>query len=500
MFKLISEITFIKNKSTVGDLANGLSPKLSFNFNVPEGSFFVPDIVEGGIASSISEVVVGGVINPIETGEEVGGKDINFGVALDTQGNFLGFTLNREEFIKKYESGDDVFLRINFVNNVEIESSFKNQTKTAKITLPRKMDFGGLNIITGSNPIFGRGDRVIIKLGYVYVDENSTPENIIVTNTLKEVFRGYITTVGMETPLEIECEDMMFALKQVRVMYPVAVDEKGKITLENLMKRMLLPGFNSKLTAEQSFFGFDLKANTLEERALFNTIPVILPLRIKSTALTSTAQTADEGFTYNMEREKSVSEVIADIKKKIYVYPYFDDFSNLRVELPFINSQNIGKEPRIFDFEKNIIDSSNLKFQNSEDINIKVIYKSERSNKSKKEGALYGNNLKEKFGYVGDSQGDSMTINGPDDLTQDACDAYALWILKANKYTGYAKGSTFETFGEPTVYLGESVKFISREYPEKNGTFAVIGINRSFGMGGYRQKIEVGVGIAAVIS
>jgi len=144
---------------------------------------------------------------------------------------------------------------------------------------------------------------------------------------------------------------------------------------------------------------------------------------------------------------------------------------------------------------------------------IKVIFESKRSDKKK--GALYGNSSIDKTtgkgnGFVGDALGDTITIHGPEDLTQDDCDKYAAQVLAANKYTGYAKGSTFETFGEPAAYIGQSVRLISKLFPEKGGSkdvlykgktvkggdYAIVGIRRTFGMNGYRQFIELGVGIS----
>ena len=73
---------------------------------------------------------------------------------------------------------------MNFVNEVEIESTWANQTDTAKITLPKnvyfvnsqgkKVTWSDKNIISGTtSPILMRGDKIDISLGYIYTDSGS---------------------------------------------------------------------------------------------------------------------------------------------------------------------------------------------------------------------------------------------------------------------------------------------------------------------------------------
>jgi hypothetical protein len=95
------------------------------------------------------------------------------------------------------DSGDEIVF--DFVNDISIETSYENLTDTAKIIIPRKLNFDGKPIASGVNSIFKRGDSVKIELGYF-------PD-------LRTVFNGYISKVNPKTPIEIECEDEMFVLK-----------------------------------------------------------------------------------------------------------------------------------------------------------------------------------------------------------------------------------------------------------------------------------------------
>ncbi len=462
MLKLISRITFIKNKNTISDGVNKI--QLSNNFNVP--------------AKPADEVII--TTNTTNTTIRiVGGRTTNGQIIPSTTTNSSTTTtktehvLNKQNFIDAYESGKDVALIFNWVNNIEINSSFKQLTKTATIRFPRNLAFDGLNLMKGSNPVFGRGDRVIIETGY---DGN-----------LKEVFRGYIVKVGFNTPLILECEDQAFALKQIKVKYPDSQDKAGKISFKNLLFRILQAGtnHNTLLTDVQDVYDFNSAPNTETKKNIYGNVPIICP-------------TDTEPFTYSTSTEKSVAEVLVDLKKKLGIYSYFDDFGNLHFELPFINSQQLSNlssagKLKTFHFEKQIISDSSMKFQIENEINIKIIFESKRSNK--KEGAFYGRFGKSTNNYIGDALGDTITIHAPEDMSQSDCDKFALLKLKAEKYTGFSNGSCLETFGEPIVYLGQAIHLLSEKFPEKDGNYAIVGVKRSFGMNGYRQNIEIGISL-----
>lgn len=91
--------------------------------------------------------------------------------------------------------------------SIHIESSVQALSDTAKIELPRAFKQVGnqvdrpVNIADKSILDFiKRGDSIKIELGY--------------DGRLKTEFEGYITKIGAETPLLLECEDEMFQLKK----------------------------------------------------------------------------------------------------------------------------------------------------------------------------------------------------------------------------------------------------------------------------------------------
>ena len=92
-----------------------------------------------------------------------------------------------------------------FVTDIEIVSSWDLLTDTCNIDIPKNIIFKRdnkeiKNIIEGDNPIFVRGDNVVVKLGY---DLN-----------LKTVFIGRLSDVNPARPMTLMCQDDMYLLKQ----------------------------------------------------------------------------------------------------------------------------------------------------------------------------------------------------------------------------------------------------------------------------------------------
>ncbi len=82
---------------------------------------------------------------------------------------------------------------------VEIESSWRNLTDTAKVVFPRSYRYRYQKL----KEHIWRNDRIVIRLGY--------------NNRNYNEFTGFVTEVGNDTPVEIKCEDNMFLLKQITI-------------------------------------------------------------------------------------------------------------------------------------------------------------------------------------------------------------------------------------------------------------------------------------------
>jgi hypothetical protein len=115
---------------------------------------------------------------------------------------------------------------LNYANNIEINKGFDGLTDTCKIIFPRKNGLEDRQIINGAKPIFKRGDKIEVWLGYF--------------PTIKQIFSGYISQVNAKIPIEIEAEDGMFLLKQMACR-PFA---GTGVTLKQLLTGILPVGYS----------------------------------------------------------------------------------------------------------------------------------------------------------------------------------------------------------------------------------------------------------------
>jgi hypothetical protein len=91
-------------------------------------------------------------------------------------------------------------LKLPFVTDISIESSWQLLTDTARIILPKNLTIDSKPAIDGNRAVFKIGDKVKIELGYDYQFDT--------------VFEGYVADVKTKIPLEILCEDQMWLFKQ----------------------------------------------------------------------------------------------------------------------------------------------------------------------------------------------------------------------------------------------------------------------------------------------
>lgn len=113
--------------------------------------------------------------------------------------------------------------RFRGVVSVEIESSWETLTDTCRLVFPRKINWRGQPLADGSAPLLRRGDTVTVKLGYD--DANET------------VFEGFVHRVRPGFPVEVDCQDAAWLLKQKTVTHSWA-----KVSLKTLLATALPDG------------------------------------------------------------------------------------------------------------------------------------------------------------------------------------------------------------------------------------------------------------------
>lgn len=227
--------------------------------------------------------------------------------------------------------GDYAF---DYVNNVEIQSSWEDYTDKATIVIPKKLEFNGKEIIAGTNPLFKRGDKIEIWLGYD--DDN------------KKEFEGYISDIKPQLPLIIECQDLMWKLKQSN--YTISYKS---VNLQKLLADLLIGDYSFPFVADDIELGAFRITNA-------NILEVFEELK-NSYGLITFAQdgTVYSGLPYKQELQQQVT----------------------------------------YNLEHNVVDSSNLTYSRADDKRIKVVAIS-----------IFADNTKEEVEF-GDADGEQRTFN-----------------------------------------------------------------------------------------
>lgn len=377
----------------------------------------------------------------------------------------------------------------NFVNNIEAESSWKNLTDTAKIKFPknvfikyadgssRKLSLKDRpQFISGrqsnnDNPFVLRGDKIEIQASYIYIDRNG--KEILPDPDV--IFSGYVVKVLNKMPIELDCEDNMYALKQIFLdkMSWAAADISDVITY-------ILKGTNFSFTTGGATM-------TLGNFRIENQTP---------------------------------AEVLEYLRKTFHLESFFR--GDVLHCSPFVYYPDTNNNPpHLLKFQKNII-SDEMQYTRADDVKVGV--KAYSINKAELATQTFDGRMKNKatrlevFAYKDNkgnvqykdltggvkagidegSFGNVVTLFYADGNTLDGLKQFAKARLNRLYYEGFR--GTFTTFGLPFIQHGDQVQFVDNVLPERNGTYFVKSVSRSYGMGGYRQKVEIDLRIDGVLN
>ena len=229
----------------------------------------------------------------------------------------------------KGEAARNLKFTFNFVNEFSATDTWVDLTNQAKITFPKNIyvkdqKTGHLMPMGGTQPnlqiknLFLRGDKVKISYGYWLEDGNSS---------VTQVFDGFISAVTSKKPIQLECEDNMWALKQIPCKRQVWPKEKS---LEDLLI-YLLNG---------------------------------TPYTVNTTSIVSIG-------SFIIENE-SVAQLLSRLRKEYHIESYFRG-TELRVGLkPYLLSE---ARTNTFIFQQNII-SDQLEFKRKGDIKLSAVVQS----------------------------------------------------------------------------------------------------------------------------
>ena len=371
-------------------------------------------------------------------------------------------------------------------NEFEFTSTWDSLTDEGTITLPRnvyitdksgrRFSLGGSNVNVGgflnSEPVFLRGDKVVIKWGYAYYDKRGNE-----ISPLQTLFEGFISGVTSKKPFVIQVENNMWLLKQKQ-----AIGNGGKTF-------------------------FSAKSYTVEKMLSEMISAAGLPFTVNN----DTNTTCGDFFT----QSETIAQVLARLRKDYNFKSYFRG-SELRVgSKVYVDQEAVDAGKKVFKFQQNIIEDS-LEYQRKEDITISTVAittDEELTGKTTKDGHAKtkktklevlitfanGSSTPQYFPKTGSATkenpippntgGQRFTDTFPRGTSLEKMKEMATENLRRRYYTGM-KGK-FTTFGIPYVKHGDNVDLIDAIMPERNGRYKVKSVKYTGGVGGLRQEIEL---------
>jgi hypothetical protein len=363
---------------------------------------------------------------------------------------------------------------IDFVSSGIITAGWESLTDTAKLKFPRNImveDESGRLVnwtdkaiygdYESQSPLFMRGDEISISIGYFYDNFDGTETSQM---PIEPQFTGFISKIKNRLPIEIECEDNFWKLKQI----PVA----------------------NKLFKGSQYTVKSMIAEMLKDHPY--------------TVIDGGFETSIGDFRTQNE---TVAQVLERLKNEGRIYSYFRG-NVLRVGLIVYDPNTFLNNQEVFEFQENII-SDSLEYTRKEDLNIAIKVSSHAfgkgsgtnadgtgKNKRKRLEVLVGKVTtagKTTFGeiandktYFGDVITMQLLLNAP---SKEELIKRAKAILPKYYYTGF-RGS-FITFGQPTISHGWAAIIRDSKVKEREGTYLIKEVSTEFGMQGFRQKIQL---------
>lgn len=364
---------------------------------------------------------------------------------------------------------------LNFLHSYEVQTGWENLTNTAKIVIPKNvvakdlqnnpvpLNGSNINIGFGNSPLFLRGDKVRLQVGYWYNNEQGTQIQKV---TL--IFEGYISKVNSKMPITLECEENGWLLKQIMAPDKVWGDVSVQKVIQDLVK------------------GTDFTVSTQSTT--------------KITFNTGTFFTKGE----------TVMQVLARLKQTYKIGVYVRG-REIRVGYPTYYQSDVQNplKPYQFIFQRNII-SDNIEYQRKDDIVISCTAEStyvEKLTTTTKDGAtktatkklmvfiradragnFISKQITDSSQIPANEGGERMTFFFPFAKTIKELTELAKNELQKKYYTGF-KGS-FTTFGIPYIPYGDNIILKDPVLKDRDGTYKVKSVTYTGGVNiGVKQTI-----------
>jgi hypothetical protein len=318
------------------------------------------------------------------------------------------------------------------VSDLTITKSIYSIAQTCVIKLPISAvlkNTDGLSTPVIIADYIKKGDEVNVTLWYDSFEK-------------KQEFFGFVKMINRKQPLEIECENAVFLLR-------------GK-------------------TFKKSF-----KTVTLKQLLTFIT---------EGTGITLHPSIEKEEYKLEIKNfqipDKDGIWVLEQLRELYMQTVYFTGDKELYVGLAYTNQTATVK----YAIGKNIINTNDLKWQDSEDVKIKVrcVY---WDKKGKHHEVSFGDDkvIKE----LADSDVQVRTIHLHDIKDEAQLKQIAQAEAEKYKYSGYR--GKFDAFLVPYCEPMMVADIQNKQYPERAGRYFVSGIVITYGTGGGRRKPEIDI-------
>ena len=310
------------------------------------------------------------------------------------------------------------------VNSIKIESSSEQLSDTAIIKVPSTARLKKTDQITDieTAKTFKAGDKVVIKIGYGKADQ------------IPVEFEGYVKRVNFTTPVEIECEDSVYILRQK------AIKKSWKKT----------------------------------------TLKQVINYLIADTNITVAGVIPEINFTSFYLKDVNAAFALQKLRDEYGLSIYFLSLNELFVGFTDAPSRgeiiyNIGDDDTHY---SNII-KPNLKYRNADDVKLKI-----------KAIHIYKDNTRTEV-EVGDKDGELRTLYFYDIENVAELEKLAKEEMQKYKHTGY-QGS-LKSFLIPIAKVGMIANIHDAVYPERSGRYKIKRVVTSFGSGGGKRNVELGI-------
>lgn len=321
-----------------------------------------------------------------------------------------------------------------YVNSVEIKASRNDLTDTARIVLPLKAKNSlYTNPYKEFSNLFIVGDPIKIELGYF--------------PNLYTEFEGYISSVNLDSPAVIECEDNSFKLKRNSLQQKVF----DSVNINEVISYI----YDGAKIVQDSFIG---------------------KLSIPSGATSmDVLDTLSKNFKYFFYfRGKTLyGEILSDTSENSIIE--FDTYKNVPLGSDKLDFKN--------DVNGNIIAKGVSEQENGSVIVLYAYYVDNTENSAIK----IAETLESDGGKIA---GAVNTYKVPNLTYEQLSDILRKWL--PNLWNKGATGS-ISTFGAPSVSHGDTARIVNNKNPAKNGDYKIVEVIKKFGIDtGYKQHCKLG--------